>query len=155
MDWPIKPESSRESRGSTLAPFFRSEIVAEYILGIIIRRKRRLSAAIAACNFMPKRNVTNRAAMPHFYFIARGRGPRAHIRRSTFRESRVLSPLFIEFRIKKKGMTPASFYRTSLEPTILVRSLGEEHLSVARAHTYTSVRARSKSFNAVVLSPTN
>ena len=125
----------------------------------IIHRKRRPSSAIAARNFTSERNVTNRATIPHFT-LSRTEGPRELI-------SLIHVPLWCAtrttrfsafYRVSHKKRTAlASFYRTSPEPTTLIVRPREEHLSV-RARTHTLGRAhvrpcaRSKSFNAVVLS---
>lgn len=122
-------------------------------LCIIIRHERRLFPIIAH-NFISKRNVTNRGTMSHFT-LSRIERVESSYRWSTFLrdEDQAFSAFY---RVShKKRMTPASFYRVSLEPTILVVRSREEHLSVTHTHArraHIRPRARSKSFNAVVLS---
>lgn len=93
--------------------------------------------------------------MPHF-ILSRMKRLESSYRWSTFHypPTRTAFPLFIGFRVKKKEWHRLLFIalRSSLRPLAVYSR--EEHLSIAhmlgRAHI--RWRARSKSFNAVVLS---
>lgn len=122
----------------------------------IIHRKRRPSSAIAACNFTSERNVTNRATIPHFT-LSRMEGPRELISLIhvplwwATRTTRF--PLFIEFHIKKKndaGFFLSHFARAYDPHSPLSRGTSFRPRTHARVHVRPC--ARSKSFNAVVLS---